>query len=322
MKDREFMISNHVITGMVKILKRDGKDLSVHKKAVSDGDIHKLYTRGDFNIDNPITLQNKVFGDVMLNFGRRGQEGLQELKKSSYAKFLDDKGSVYYKITDSEADKTHHGMDSRKTNKDVRMYATPRDRTCPVASLELYLSKLHPECDAFFQQPLGHPKVNIWYAKQPIGKNKLAHIMSRISTEANLSKRYTNHCIGATVAINLKRVGVDLLSIMSVTGHRNVKSLESYVQEQSDHENRQLSASLQRIGIGSEHSGQLAPVSTASQSPLAGVVTCSTSLMNNVSVSNTTVTATRNPLTDFNFFTNTSISGGTFTINFISKDNA
>jgi hypothetical protein len=81
-------------------------------------------------------------------------------------------------------------------------------------------------------------------------------------------------------------------------------------------------ASLQRIGIGSEHSGQLAPVSTASQTPLAVVVICSTSLMNNVSVSNTTVTATRNPLTDFSFFTNTSISGGIFTINFISKDNA
>jgi hypothetical protein len=47
------MISNHVITGVVKILKRDGKDLSVHKKAASDGDIHKLYTRGVFHIDNP-----------------------------------------------------------------------------------------------------------------------------------------------------------------------------------------------------------------------------------------------------------------------------
>jgi hypothetical protein len=43
MKDREFMISNHVITGVVKILKRDGKDLSVHKKAASDGDIGVAY---------------------------------------------------------------------------------------------------------------------------------------------------------------------------------------------------------------------------------------------------------------------------------------
>lgn len=106
---------------------------------------------GVCNTDNPITLENKVFWDVMLNFGRRGQEGLQEQKKSSYAKFTDDKGLIYYKMTYNEADKTHHGMDSRKTNKDVRMYATPGDGTCPVACLELYLSKLHPECDAFFQ---------------------------------------------------------------------------------------------------------------------------------------------------------------------------
>ena len=98
----------------------------------------------------------------MLNFGRRGQEGLDELRKSSYAKFTDDKGQVYYKMTCNEADKTHHGMDSRETNKDVRRYASPGEWTCPVARLELYLSRLHPECDAFFQQPLGHPKVNVW----------------------------------------------------------------------------------------------------------------------------------------------------------------
>lgn len=46
----------------------------------------------------------------MLNFGRRGQEGLHELRKSSYVKFTDDKGQVYYKMTYNEADKTHHGM--------------------------------------------------------------------------------------------------------------------------------------------------------------------------------------------------------------------
>jgi hypothetical protein len=54
------MISNHVITGVVKILKRDGKDLSVHKKAASDGDIHKLYTRGVFNIATGQVLSRGV----------------------------------------------------------------------------------------------------------------------------------------------------------------------------------------------------------------------------------------------------------------------
>ncbi|CAC5411668.1 unnamed protein product [Mytilus coruscus] len=37
--DKLFMPSNHVITGMMKKLKREGKDITVHKKAVAEGDI-------------------------------------------------------------------------------------------------------------------------------------------------------------------------------------------------------------------------------------------------------------------------------------------
>jgi DNA-binding winged helix-turn-helix (wHTH) protein len=32
MKDSEFMTSNHVFTGLIKMLKRDGKDVTIHKK--------------------------------------------------------------------------------------------------------------------------------------------------------------------------------------------------------------------------------------------------------------------------------------------------
>jgi hypothetical protein len=68
-----------------------------------------------------------------------------------------------------------------------------------------------------------------------------------MSKSANLSKSYTNHCTRATVATDLNRQGVDLLKIMSVTGHRNVKSLESYmyINEPTDNERRTLSAALQ-----------------------------------------------------------------------------
>jgi hypothetical protein len=48
MKDSEFMTSNHVFTGLIKMLKRDGKDVTIHKKAISEGDIQKLYTSGVF----------------------------------------------------------------------------------------------------------------------------------------------------------------------------------------------------------------------------------------------------------------------------------
>jgi site-specific recombinase XerD len=55
----------------------------------------------------------------------------------------------------------------------------------------------------------------------PIGKNKICAWMGHLLTSAGLSKRYTDHCIRATVATGLKHKGIDLLSIKSVTGHRN-----------------------------------------------------------------------------------------------------
>ncbi|CAC5421278.1 unnamed protein product [Mytilus coruscus] len=232
--DKLFMPSNHVITGMMKKLKREGKDITVHKKAVAEGDIKKLYSSGIFSTDHPVTLQNKVFWDIMLNFGRRGQEGLTDLKKTTYAKCKDDKGQEYYKMTYNECDKTHHGVDSKKRKFKGR--------------------KLSPRCTAFFQQALQYPKPTIWYAAQPIVKNKLASMMSRISEEAGLSIRYTNHCLRATVATGLKREGVDDRAIMSVTGHRNVKSLDSYIEGTTDKQRRELSNTLQRVATANSDS--------------------------------------------------------------------
>ena len=158
---------------------------------------------------------------MLLNFCRRGQEGLHDLKSNSYIKCTDDVGNQYYKMAYNEANKTHYGVDSKENQQETRMYSRPGEQNCPASSMDLYLGKLNPKCKAFFQQHLQYPKQECCYAAQAM--------MFRISKNANMSRRYTNHCITATVATVLKREGVDLLSIMSVTGHRNVKSLDSYI---------------------------------------------------------------------------------------------
>lgn len=56
MTDRAFMTSNHVMLGLIKIRKREGRDTTMHKKAISEGDIEKLYTSGVFDLDKPDTL--------------------------------------------------------------------------------------------------------------------------------------------------------------------------------------------------------------------------------------------------------------------------
>ena len=51
-------------------------------------------------------------------------------------------------------------------------------KECPVASFELHVSKLNPDCDVFFcQNPIskGVARDNTWYANKPIGLNYLSH---------------------------------------------------------------------------------------------------------------------------------------------------
>lgn len=135
--------------------------------------------------------------------------------------------------------------------------------------------------------------------------------MARISKTAGLSKRYTNHCIKATVATGLKKAGVDLLSIMSVTGHRNVKSLDSYIEGPTDQDRRQLSANLQNLGSETSNK-QLTPVNVFdSVDDGIHTVALQSSQISNIS---------KNPISDIKILNGANITGGTFTFNVVNKD--
>ena len=122
------------------------------------------------------------------------------------------------------------------------MYETTGE-SCPVRAFEKYLSKLNPETDALFQKPhvkyMYHKDGPVWYSKIPVGVNQLYDFMPRLSAEAGLSRRYTNYCIRAMVASTLCDAGVSNMGIMSVTGHRNVQFLNSYIKP-SDSERRTI----------------------------------------------------------------------------------
>ncbi|MEW8548744.1 MAG: DUF3504 domain-containing protein [Candidatus Thiodiazotropha sp.] len=156
----------------------------------------------------PKTLQNKVLFDIIRHFGGRGREGLASLRKKSFVKASDSERYSYFEMSYNEADKTHHGLDSREKQKEPRMYEQQSHDNCPVNSFEKYLSKLNPSCDTFFQRPLLNVQENdqIWYAKVSVGLNTLYNFMSRISVEAKFSRRYTNHCLRAEVASTLHSV--------------------------------------------------------------------------------------------------------------------
>ena len=64
-KDPEFRQVNAVFHAEIAQLKREGKAKTEHKLPINNDDIKKLYENGLFNLNQPDTLQNKVFLDVI-----------------------------------------------------------------------------------------------------------------------------------------------------------------------------------------------------------------------------------------------------------------
>ena len=60
-----------------------------------------------------------------------------------------------------------------------------------------------------------------------MGNNTLSDMMPLLSTRANLSKRYTNHCVRVSGVTDLKDAGFSNHEVCAVTGHKNESSIQS-----------------------------------------------------------------------------------------------
>jgi len=120
---------------------------------------------------------------------------------------------------------------------------------CPVASLEKYLSKLNPNSECFWQRPKRQVKDggSFWYDSIAVGHNTLGNFMKTISTKAELSQIYTNHCIRATCITALDNKGMEARHIMSISGHKSETSIKSYSRNVSEKKKHEMCAVLQNI---------------------------------------------------------------------------
>ena len=147
-----------------------------------------------------------------------------------------------------EATKNHPGglSDVSSHEKLARMYETPQEND-GYKAMEIYLAKLNPKYDAFFQYPKKHWKYDeVWYDARPIGVNKLDGMMRDISRATELSKAYTNHSVRATAITLWSNVGVQNRHIMAISGHRSEQSLAHYNTRPSTSQLQQCSDVLSR----------------------------------------------------------------------------
>ncbi|KAK3729205.1 hypothetical protein QZH41_002770 [Actinostola sp. cb2023] len=218
--DIVFCEANKVFLAKCVDLKRQGLAKVVHKPAILENDLRKLYECGVFSLVDPKTLQNKVFFEIMLFYCRRGRQNLRELKVTDFSFSCDDKGSRYVCKTGDELTKNRREDDDGFEG--GLMYEKPGPN-CPVASLELYIKHLNPRNQFLFQRPKKDAKIGIdeiCYDNMVVGERMLGEKMKTISREAKLSKIYTNHSIRATSVTILDSSGFEARHIMACTSSK------------------------------------------------------------------------------------------------------
>jgi hypothetical protein len=66
-----------IFVAVAKDLKRDGTGVIAHYPPIEENDLTKMYEY--FEMSDNVKLQQKLFVDIMLYFGRRGQDQIHEL---------------------------------------------------------------------------------------------------------------------------------------------------------------------------------------------------------------------------------------------------
>ena len=209
-------------------LKREGLGSTKHKEAISHADMEKIQTSAQLDCLIPAGLQNKVFVDILTYFCNRGRENVRLFKASDFSVCVDEGGMRYVQKRD-HLTKNHRENDDERTG--GFMYEISNSDRCPLKTFNKYVSKLNPACPWFWQKPKPTEPKNDgdpWFYNSPVGINTLSNKMKIISTGANCSRIYTNHCLRATCVTTLDQSGFESRDIMSVSGHRSESSIKIY----------------------------------------------------------------------------------------------
>ena len=136
-KDVEFNGANRVYGAQRLEPKKQGLAKTEHKPPIADEDTEKLCRCSIFNTENPSTLRNKVFFEIMLFFCRCGRQNFRQLKKTDFEIKVNLEGKPCVVKTNNELTKNHREHDLQA--EEGGMMIANDGPFCPVSSFEKYL---------------------------------------------------------------------------------------------------------------------------------------------------------------------------------------
>ena len=196
----------------MKLYRQTHNAKPTHKTPISEGDFNKLKEYFRNRISIPAVLQEYVWFSLCYKFGRRGREGWRTLLKTSFEIKTDDVGVEYVTQVLTESTKNHQSAKQDTADfSDNRIHEVNTDTLlCPVRTFRNHIENLNPDSPFLFQTPKKTTKRDgaCMFLPVAMGKNTLTQMMPNLSEKANLSKRYTNHCVRASTITTLSQNGI------------------------------------------------------------------------------------------------------------------
>ena len=241
-KSKDFKAFRSLLDRVFRQLRSEG--IGANPKSatiITDEDEDILWEKGVLGIDSPEALLYSVFFYNGKNFHLRGGQEHRFLCISQLQRLSNPARYVY---VENGSKNRSGGLNDRFTNKVVPIYSNPssgnRDH---VFLLDNYLSKIPQaarQLDIFYLRPVSLDSelvttTDIWYGKQPVGRNTLQKMTKTIFEKAGILDRHvTNHSLRATGTTKLFTAGVPEKIIKERTGHKSLEALRCYERTTED----------------------------------------------------------------------------------------
>ena len=235
LKDQQFKKSREVLSARKKqfVVENAKGNRPQAARELTAEEEDELFRLGEFGDSNPEALQRTVWWLLSLHFGFRARDESRRLKWGDVKLCKDPTTGNEFLLWEAErGSKTRHGDGYYRAFNPVAQ-ATSNDR-CPVKFYKEFSRRRPVEmktAESPFYLAINRkrmPQNPIWYAKGPLGKNEIGKFLVNAAKNADIQGNITNHSVRKTCISRLMEANVPTNYVAQLSGHRNLKSLDSY----------------------------------------------------------------------------------------------
>jgi len=237
--DLAFEKTRKTLQSKQKELKKQGKGNKPNASvALTSTELNTLYEKGLLGTRSPESLLNTLWLNNTMHFGLRGCKEHRDMCWGD-VKLKQTADSEEFLEFNERQTKTRTGSDCRDVRKIApKMFATDGSERDPVVVYKLYARK-RPEKMNDDESPFYLAVNNTlkkeslqtkeWFKAAPVGINKLNSLMKTMAQKAGINnERLRNHSGRKTMIQTLSENDILPTHIAQLSGHKNLKSLESY----------------------------------------------------------------------------------------------